>query len=594
MWLNKLTESLDFSEAWERFSLSIVAAIAIAILFILKTEDLIPSEPITDSVAVRLFYAFSLLYVLGAFFSFNKIKASWPGYIGPVVALILSLLYFFLLPVYPTEYTFSRHIVLLGIVTLSVPLTKFWEKEEESVFWAQVVHSLFLFVETTFFSLFLYGTLSLALVAIEKLFNIDFSNVAIYADLFILISVIFHPIYFLSKYKTREELRYSFEPNTFIKTFSSKILLGTVLLYAAILFIYFLKIIVTREWPNGWVSNLILSFSIMGVLCYGINKYLFSKPATGVLKLFKKWFFPFLFVCCIFLSMAIYIRVSDYGITEPRYLVISSAIWLFFISIYFVLSKRKDLRYLFVSLIAFLFVMFYSPINLFEQSARSQANRLSALLKSHESGKDSSKKEMGDNERYELTQLFQYFDERHRIQDVLPLSPLFSELSFDEYTTAEKPEFLFFFRITDNFQKGEPIVSLCDALGIEAKYSKSLNRVSDPHFSFRSTVNDPISVDSFTYLTSLNYPINGGTIDPLISISPDGKFFISGEDSLSVSEVLTDNYVEMRITDPPIIFNHSTESIKYRLIIRECNWHLENDESRLTYLRGSSLVRLKE
>ena len=591
MWLNKLTESLDFSEAWERFSLSIVAAIAIAILFILKTEDLIPSEPITDSVAVRLFYSFSLLYVLGAFFSFNKIKASWPSYQGPVVALVLSLLYFFVLPSYPSEYTFARHLVLLGIVTLAVPLTKFWEKEEESVFWAQVVHSIFLFVETTFFSLFLYATLSLALVAIEKLFNIDFSNIEIYADLFIVIAVIFHPVYFLSKYNKREELRYNFQPNSFIKTFSSKILLGTVLLYAAILFIYFLKIIVTREWPNGWVSNLILSFSIMGILCYGINKYLFGSPATGVLKLFKKWFFPFLFISCIFLSIAIYIRVSEYGITEPRYLVISSAVWLFFVSIYFLLNKRKDLRFIFVSLIAFLFVMFYSPINLFEQSAKSQGSRLSKLI---ESLGTETTKELSEEGRYEVTQLLQYFDERNRIHDVLKLSPLFSELSFDEYTRAEKPEFLFFFRIQDRFQKGEPIESLCDALGIEAKYSLSSKRVGDLHYSFRSTVNDPISIDSFSYLTTLNYPINGGTIDPLISISPDGKYFVAGLDSLLVAEVLPENYQKLSISDPPIIYNYSTSSGDYRLIIRECNWFEQNEEIRLSFLRGNSLVRIKE
>ena len=174
----------------------------------------------------------------------------------------------------------------------------------------------------------------------------------------------------------------------------------------------------------------------MGILCYGINKYLFGSPATGVLMLFKKWFFPFLFICCIFLSIAIYMRVSDYGITEPRYLVISSAIWLFFVSIYFILSKRKDLRYAFVSLIAFLFVMFFSPINLFEQSAKSQASRLSSLINSHQLGTESTK-ELSEEGRYEVTQLLKYFDERNRIHDVLNLSPVFSELSFGEYTHAE-------------------------------------------------------------------------------------------------------------------------------------------------------------
>ena len=591
MWLKKLTESLDFSEAWSRFSLSIVSAILISLLFILKIEDLIPTGVLSDSVAIRLFYALSVLYTLGVFFSFNKIKASWPKYQGPVVAISLSVLYFLILPVYPSEYTFARHLVVLGIITLAVPLTKFWDKEEESVFWAQVVHSIYLFVETSFFSLFLYATLSLALVAIEKLFNIDFSNIEIYADLFILIAIVFHPLYFLSKYKTREELRYDFKPNAFIKTFSSKILLGTVLLYAVILLVYFAKIIITRDWPSGWVSNLILSFSIMGILCYGINKYLFGKPAEGVIALFKKWFFPFLFICCIFLSIAIYLRVSEYGITEPRYMVICSAIWIFLIALYFIISKRKDLRYLFVSLIAFLFLMFFAPFNLFETSAKSQAKRLSELLDEYGYNTSEAPKDLTKEQRFELTQLFRFFEDRNRIHDVLSLSERFSDISFNEYTHHETSEFVFFFRKKGEFDKGEPIGSLCKALDIDPQYSKAVAIEDQTHYNFRSTNNNGIAIDSFDILLHLSYPVNGSGEDPLITFDAAGKYVIINQDSVSVSSFIPDNYQYGGVNDPPIVFDYRQGDNDYRMILRECHWFEKKDSKTLTYLRGVCLVR---
>ena len=71
-------------------------------------------------------------------------------------------------------------------------------------------------------------------------------------------------------------------------------------------------------------------------------------------------------------------------------------------------------------------------------------------------------------------------------------------------------------------------------------------------------------------------------------------YFVAGLDSLLVAEALPDNYQKMNISDPPFIYNYSTSSGDYRLIIRECNWYEQNEETRLTYLRGSSLIKLKE
>ena len=589
MWLKNLINTLNFSEAWSRFSLSISAAIAIAVLFIFKMEDVVPFGGFTDSVAIRAFYALSLLYVLGVFFSFNKIKSSWPKYYGTILAMVLSVLYFFILPSFPTEYTFARHAVLLGIVILAVPLTKFWEKEEEAVFWAQVVHSIFLFVETSFFSLFLYAALSLALVAIEKLFGIDFTGIEIYADLFIVIAVIFHPVYYLSKYKTREELKYDFRANTFIKTFSSKILLSTVLLYALILALYFLKIIVSTKWPNGWVSNLILSFSIMGVLCYGINKYLFGKPATGVLKIFKKWFFPFLLVCCVFLCMAIYIRVNEYAITEPRYLVVCSAVWLSIMSLYFIISKRKDLRYLFVSLIAFLAFMFYSPFNLFDASINSQKNRLSSFLSENGLDVSGAEVELEKEQRYQLTQMLRFFTDRKRVQEIQGLSSNFSELSFPDYLTREKPEFLFFFSLYENVKSEDPVSLVFDALNQEPLYTLSGIEVED-HFSFRSNINEPIPLDSFNYLVRLNYPVNGTSNSSIVTLASN-RAIVFGQDSIPLESILPKNYKQMNVNDPPLVYNYISGDKHYRLTIREANWNRMGGGLNLTYLRSECLIR---
>ena len=83
-------------------------------------------------------------------------------------------------------------------------------------------------------------------------------------------------------------------------------------------------------------------------------------------------------------ALGIYTRVRDYGITEPRYFVIALTLWLLGISIYFIISKRRDIRLIPVSLCIVAIVSSVGPLSAFSISRADQYSRLEALLEKHQ------------------------------------------------------------------------------------------------------------------------------------------------------------------------------------------------------------------
>jgi len=64
---------------------------------------------------------------------------------------------------------------------------------------------------------------------------------------------------------------------------------------------------------------------------------------SGFIKTFRKYF-PFVVIPQIaMLFYAIYLRIAQYDITVNRYFVVVFGIWLLVISLYFIVSKKKEI-----------------------------------------------------------------------------------------------------------------------------------------------------------------------------------------------------------------------------------------------------------
>ncbi len=183
------------------------------------------------------------------------------------------------------------------------------------------------------------------------------------------------PYFFISKIplRTVNESEKYFQ-NRFLETIIRFIGIPFVCLYFVILYAYSFKVLLNfHEWPHGEVSWMVIAFSVVG---YAI--YILAEPLTQnfFVAKFRK-FFPFVVIPQIFmLAYAIGLRIAQYDLTIPRYLVVLFGVWLLGISIYFIISKRKSIPVLIGSLIILLFATSFGPWSIYTLPMNRQYDRL--------------------------------------------------------------------------------------------------------------------------------------------------------------------------------------------------------------------------
>jgi hypothetical protein len=82
----------------------------------------------------------------------------------------------------------------------------------------------------------------------------------------------------------------------------------------------------------------------------------------------------------ILLVFAIQRRVADYGITESRYVIIALTVWLIFITLYFLINGREQIRIIPLSLCLIALFITLGPWGIKTVSRNSQQERLASFL----------------------------------------------------------------------------------------------------------------------------------------------------------------------------------------------------------------------
>ena len=98
------------------------------------------------------------------------------------------------------------------------------------------------------------------------------------------------------------------------------IVIPLIAIYSAILYAYFLKIIITRSWPQGLVSHLVLWYSVLSVAVIFFITPILDRNRWAYR--FKFWFSKLILPILIMMFISIGIRVKAYGITENRYFIL--------------------------------------------------------------------------------------------------------------------------------------------------------------------------------------------------------------------------------------------------------------------------------
>jgi hypothetical protein len=364
---------------FKRFPFAIAAAITGSIFCMLWVNlryNLEESHYYYSNIIMSCYLGMLLFIAIQIYVERKKLKT--------IIAILLKLLavaalicYYFSLPEKFMVISFTRFSLFTIALHLLIAFVPFITKGELNGFW-QYNKIIFLRILTSaLYTIVLYLGLALA---IEKLFKVNISG-KIYSDLWILLTGIFNTWFFLAGFPLNfSELDLKKDYPKGLKIFTQYILLPLVSIYLLILYAYMFRIIITAQWPVGWVSYLVIGFSIGGILSLLLIYPVRNDENNKWILIFSHFFYFALFPLIILLFLAVKRRVNDYGITEQRYFILILALWLLFIAVYFLLSKSKNIKLIPVSLCILTLAASFGPWGAFNVSLASQENHLKSLL----------------------------------------------------------------------------------------------------------------------------------------------------------------------------------------------------------------------
>lgn len=336
-----------------------------------------------------------------------------------VSGIIFLIGFYFILPDKKNGFTEVYAYIIAVTVLLShllVSFVPFLEKDRELRFW-QYNKNLFINIFlTAVFTGVLTGGVELAILAIDKLFDFNFHD-RLYRDTFFVLAIFGSSfIFLLFNDKGLNNLEKDGTYPVVLKFFTQFILIPLLLIYVAILYFYSAKILINWQLPRGWVSYLVLAYSIVGILALLLVHPLKEENAKSWVKIFSKAFYYTIVPLIVLLFTAIFTRILEYGYTEPRYFVLLLALWLLSIVIYFIFSKKATIKFIPISLFLFgAFALIFPYLNAFSVANRSQKTQLVKILNDNQlisAGTINFQKKVNDTIRNEIADKFEFLAER--------------------------------------------------------------------------------------------------------------------------------------------------------------------------------------
>ena len=307
--------------------------------------------------------------------------------------------------------------IIFFLLFLLVPLIG--KKDEEEKYFQSVVVDK---IVTILYSMVLFLGLTAVFLTVDGLSLIKLKE-EIYIEIWLFVVFVFAMIFFASKLKKVNESLEEYEIHKIFRLLIYFIVIPLITMYTGILYIYFGKMLITRSWPQGLVSHLILWYTIFSLFIMIMVTPMREKELAA--KTFKNYF-PFVSVPLLILSIvSISKRISQYGVTELRYFIVLLGIWLIFCMVSSIFKAR--LSVILISLIVVVYISVFSPINNRRITIMSQNKRLERILIKHgllKDGKLVKNSGLNENQKYEVTDVLNYIlgirDKKDGVRNLYP------------------------------------------------------------------------------------------------------------------------------------------------------------------------------
>lgn len=583
------------TEAFKRFPFTLVWAIASTITVVILIEKDI-NYLFDENNRLLFVMILGISWLIGAQFyieQFKRAKQLW--WIKIVVVLAVIGVYFLLPPNDrasngPTPYI--RYVLFLLAGHLSLFFAPFLTTWHPKAYWNYLSNMIIAIGRSILFSGVVYLGLSLALLAIQYLFNIDIDDQR-YGQLFVVCLGVVNTWVYLSDFPKEIQHSIHMQFNKATEVFVKFILIPLASLYILILYAYALKILINWELPKGWVSYLITALAGLILIIQVIIHPIRITHESRLIRRFQPLFYWLFLPLLILFYVAIYKRVADYGITEARYFLILLAAFITGAMLYLIFSRKQQLRFLPMALTGFALLGsfgFWGAFSVSEWSQKKQFEEVyTAFLPAGRHGAKADTATITRNQADRFVSIVKYLNERDLLHTTEKLVGYNPKVEFPNASS---------WNIGDEMLKKVGITSLSNSID----------------FGFKNfTVDDSkaINVEGYVWMNTMYLRTNSAN-DYTGHILNGYRFSIHSEnDEIQVSRnqltvlrlpltplrsLLSQNKENRMYFIPPeeMMIQGENDSIKVKIYFNELNFRKNNNTYELESSRARALLNIKK
>lgn len=425
----KILNFKSIKDTFKRFPFTITSATLASIFFIMATYDKYAEDFNNKMISYGLVFAFAIfLYAFIKLFNeglrnYYDLKNLKNNNLLKVISYVITLP--ILYGIYELVYdkagplsNYNDNFVFFTLIAFLVVGTSFVAKfnyhKDYVVYVAKILRA---FIISNIYSFIVFIGISSIVFALDSLFKFDFGSL-VYLRIGIFSFILFNVITFFQDFP---KVRDSFTDYKYPKPFRILlvyIITPLVIIYTLILLAYFIKILALWQIPNNLIVNLVIWFAAFSVV------YLFflsRVDSIGFINKLKIIFPISLFPLLGMMFFAIYLRISEYGLTENRYIVIAGGLWVFLSLIYYIFYRENSNITVPIFLAAIILITGIGPASATSLSLRSQNARFEKLLKENNmiAGEGiRSDVNIDSSAKNQIIDIVSYMDKRDRIEDL--------------------------------------------------------------------------------------------------------------------------------------------------------------------------------
>jgi len=571
----------------KRFPLTLFFSVVSTTLVIVKSELENPeSTAVLDKIILCSFMGMFLLTLLQlvseriSFKGFKRILIYTAG-------LAFILLYGVFLPEHLQGCDAMRYFMIVSSFFLLIFIVPFTGRGEEGSlnFQRNIWHTGTWYLYAIVVSGILFTGIAIAYAMVSALFGVENYQFLIHS--FTICICFVAPMVFLNGLPPYEETLSIKESEGFIRMVVDYVLIPLVMVYILILALYFGKTTLALKLPEGRTAYLVISCSSLGILIYYLVHRFDSVAQIGIERIFTKIFFWFMIPMVVLLWIAIIMRLSEYGVTENRYIVLMLAAWISAVTIHGLLIRKKNFITWPAILAAILILSISGPWSMFSVSRSSQYARMMDILNRYgavQNGKlVKAASPLSREDSDSLYSSIDYLLSTHKGSLIVALMP-------DELRTGDLAK-------TDGDYNWQ--------IMIENTLEEKFNLRTDPESADKAVVKndacfqifqndsqpEPVELEGFSYLVTVdwslsnninagNYTVKVDTKNELLNITAKDKQKISVDFAEYASTLRSKCGSDRSVTlsGKEMTFRGTEKSLKYKIVFTEISFSAEENK----------------